>query len=154
MIPAANGCKVVVHYTGTLEDGTVFDSSLDGEPMAFVLGAGEIITGFENAVLGLTTGESTTVVISPEDGYGDYSEDRLLSVPEDHLPEDVDVGSMLQANTPAGSMVFTVKEIEAGTALLDGNHPLAGKTLRFEIAIINVTQGEPENTPECGCSRC
>lgn len=139
MSQAGEGSTVVVHYTGTLEDGTVFDSSLDSEPLTFVVGEGGIIVGFENAVLGMCEGESKTVVLPPEEAYGDYSEDRVLKVPEADLPEGVEVGSMLQSSTPAGTAIFTVKELDSGVALLDGNHPLAGKTLQFEITIVNVS---------------
>ena len=139
--------KVTVHYTGKFSDGEVFDSSkavdgyeqfTDREPLAIELGKGMLIPGFEKALQGMTEGETKTVTILSEDAYGPVRDDHFQEVPKEHVPDDVEVGAMLQAQGPQGPMTVTVKEVKEETVLLDANHPLAGKDLTFELEVVTV----------------
>lgn len=141
MAEVKQGDTVKVHYTGKLEDGLVFDSSVDREPLEFTIGEGQIIPGFEEAVVGLGPGDSTTTTVPPEKGYGPYRDDLVLSVERARLPEDMDpqVGQRLQSQQDDGeTIVFTVTEIGEESITLDANHPLAGKDLVFEIELVGI----------------
>jgi peptidylprolyl isomerase len=132
------GNKVTVHYTGKFEDGNVFDSSNGKDPIEFVVGQNQVIPGFEGAVMGLDKGGSTTVTVEPAQGYGEFREDLILSLPADQVPADAQVGANLQGQDPTGNMVnVTIKEINEKTVTLDANHPLAGKTLTFDIEVVD-----------------
>jgi FKBP-type peptidyl-prolyl cis-trans isomerase 2 len=133
------GSKVKVHYTGKLEDGKVFDTSNDKDPIEVVLGEGILIKGFEEGLLGMKDGEKKTIEVEPKDAYGDYVEGRIQEVEKSKLPEDIKVGMVLQANSEAGSMVILIKEIKEDTAILDANHPLAGRKLIFDLDVVEVT---------------
>ena len=134
------GNKVTVHYTGKFEDGNVFDTSNGKEPIEFVVGQNQVIPGFEGAVMGLDKGGSTTVTVQPAEGYGEFREDLVLSLPADQVPADAQVGAKLQGQDPTGNMVnVTIKEINENTVTLDANHPLAGKTLTFDIEVVDFT---------------
>ena len=132
------GDLVKIHYTGRLEDGTVFDSSEGRNPLEFKAGGEDIIPGVSQAVIGMKPGDSKTVTINPENGYGPHYPERAQSVPLDLLPEGVEVGSALQAQTQDGGEGITVwvTELNEETAVLDANHPLAGRTLVFNIEIV------------------
>lgn len=133
------GNIVNVHYTGKFADGNVFDSSEGGETLQFELGAGQLIPGFEAAVLGKEVGEKLTAVISPEDGYGLVNEEYIVKVPIDKMPGDVEVGQTLEASGEDGqSLQVTVVEINEDHVVIDGNHPLAGKDLIFDIEIVSI----------------
>ena len=132
------GSKVKVHYTGKLEDGKVFDTSNDNEPIEVVLGEGTLIKGFENGLIGMKDGDKKTIEIEPKEAYGEYIDGRIQEVEKTKLPEDIKVGMVLQATTEVGSMVITIKEIKEDTAILDANHPLAGKKLIFDLDVIEV----------------
>ncbi|HOQ39316.1 MAG TPA: peptidylprolyl isomerase [Fervidobacterium sp.] len=134
-----NGDRVKVHYTGKLEDGQIFDSSLEREPLEFVVGAGQVISGFEEAIIDMEIGERKTFTIMAEEAYGIAREDLKFSVQRSMLPEGVQVGDMLEAYQPDGN-VFVVKvdELNDLTAILDANHPLAGKNLIFDVEIIDI----------------
>jgi peptidylprolyl isomerase len=141
MAQATSGDRVHIHYTGRLDDGTIFDSSQGREPLAFKLGEGVVIPGFEQAVLGMTKGESRTTVIPPEQAYGPPRDELLLTVPAEQLPEGYEpqVGAQLQMTTAQGQPVpVRVHAIEGETVILDANHPLAGKELTFEIELVEV----------------
>lgn len=141
MAQANKGDNVQVHYTGTLEDGTVFDTSVEREPLSFKLGDGMVIAGFEKAVLGMNEGDTKTVEITPEEGYGEYHEEMTITVPRSQLPPEItpEVGMMLQVRTEDGSAQHVViKELSEEELVLDGNHPLAGKTLNFELTLVKV----------------
>ncbi len=143
MSKVKDGDTVKVHYTGTLKDGSVFDSSEDKEPLEFTLGKGQLIPGFEKAVEGMSKGDSTKVEIPADDAYGEPREDLIISVPKSQLPDDVEpqVGMQLQVNQPDGqSIPVRVTEIEEEEIKLDANHPLAGKDLVFEIELVEVGQ--------------
>lgn len=135
------GCKVKVHYTGTLQDGTVFDSSLEREPLAFTVGAGQMIAGFDQGVVGMVEGEEKTIVIPADMAYGEIREDLVFAVPRENMPEDYvpSVGDQLAVTSSDGHpFPVTVKEIDEETVTLDGNHALAGKDLTFAVKMIEV----------------
>jgi FKBP-type peptidyl-prolyl cis-trans isomerase 2 len=138
---AKDGDTVKVHYTGTLEDGEVFDTSKDKEPLEFQLGQGQLIPGFEKAVEGMEVGESTTVEIPSNEAYGEVRDDLVINVPKDQLPEDISpqIGMQLQVNQQDGQPIpVRITEIGDEDLTLDANHPLAGKDLKFEIELVNV----------------
>jgi len=141
MQKAIKGDKVRVHYTGTLDDGTVFDSSKNREPLEFTVGAGMVIPGFDNAVLELSVGESTKVHIEPKDAYGEKREDMIIHVPKTDLPPHIqaEVGVKLQAPMENGQVaVLTITEVTDTDITLDANHELAGKALNFEIELVEI----------------
>ena len=140
---AKNGDVVQVDYTGTLEDGTVFDTStsVGREPLEFTLGEGQMIPGFEQAVLGMKVGESKTVTIPADEAYGQYSDDLVVVVNREDLPAGLDpeVGEQLQGPRPdGGTGVCTVTNVTNTTITVDFNSPLAGKNLTFEIKLISI----------------
>ncbi len=141
MSQAKDGDKIRVHYKGSLEDGTEFDSSYKrGEPLEIVLGQGMLIKGFEDAVLGLETGGKVTATISPEEGYGPYHEEHTFEVERNQIPPEInpEVGMMLQVNTDQGVTNVTIKSVTDDKVVLDGNHPLAGQTMIFEIELVEI----------------
>ena len=134
-----NGSTVNVHYTGKLTNGEVFDSSEGKAPISFVVGSGQIIPGFENAIIGKSTGDKVTVSIPPAEAYGEFREDLLVKVPNTQLPGPVEVGMSLQAQAENGMPVnVLVKEVNEDHAIIDGNHPFAGKELIFDIEVVSV----------------
>ena len=138
MSQVKNGDTVKVHYTGTLADGTVFDSSLEREPLEFTLGEGQLIPGFEKTVLGMSAGESRTVTIPAEEAYGPYREEMVLEVPRTQLPADMQPqgGMQLQVGEEQGEgMVVQITQVSDTNITLDANHPLAGKDLTFNIQL-------------------
>lgn len=139
MSTAQTGSEVTIHYTGTLEDGTVIDTSVDKEPVTFVIGENKVFPIVENALVGMNEGEKKTLAIPPEEGFGEHREDMIVKVPESELPEGVEVGAVLRSTTPDGqTALLSVIDITDGNATLDGNHPLAGKTLNFEVELVSV----------------
>jgi FKBP-type peptidyl-prolyl cis-trans isomerase 2 len=134
-----NGSTVNVHYTGKLNSGEVFDSSEGKSPLSFVVGSGQIIPGFENAIIGKNTGDKVTVNIPPTEAYGEIREDLLVKVPNEQLPGPVEVGMSLQAQAENGMPInVLVKEIHDDHVIIDGNHPFAGKELIFDIEVVSV----------------
>ncbi|MEO0491215.1 MAG: peptidylprolyl isomerase [Cyanobacteria bacterium P01_A01_bin.123] len=141
MTQATHGNTVKIHYTGRLEDGTVFDSSVDRDPLEFTIGGGGIIPGFEEAVMGMAPGESKTTTIAPESAYGPYRPEMVLKVEREQIPEDIplSVGQQMQIRQPDGSAVpVIVTEMNEGDVTLDGNHPLAGENLVFDIELVEI----------------
>jgi peptidylprolyl isomerase len=140
---AKNGDTVFVHYTGTLQDGREFDSSRGGEPLEFVLGQGMLIPGFEGAVQGKNVGDKVSVNISPDDAYGERTDELVLSIPRTEVPAHItpDVGQRLLLTLDAGEMEVMVSRVTDEEVELDGNHPLAGETLHFDIEIMEVREG-------------
>lgn len=137
------GSIVKVHYRGTLEDGTEFDSSEGCDPLEFTIGSGQVISGFEAAVVDLDPGDTATVTITPEEGYGEAIEDAKQEVPVESFWERPEVGMVAQLLAPDGTeLAATVVEVNDETAVLDFNHPLAGKTLTFDITLVEVSDGE------------
>lgn len=138
---AEQGDTVTVHYTGRLEDGTVFDSSEGKDPLEFTVGEGRLIPGFEQGVLGMEPGQSKTVNIPSEDAYGPYDPELVTEVERSELPADLEleVGMQLQGSQPDGRVaIFTVKDFTNSTVTLDANHRLAGKDLIFDIEVVEV----------------
>ena len=131
---------VSVNYTGRLEDGTVFDSSLNPgrEPLSATLGQGALIPGFEKGLLGMSIGESKTVNIPCIEAYGELNEQLIAEVPKDRVPEGVTEGQMLQTTTQQGPINVVVKEVKDDVVILDANHPLAGKDLIFDLEVISI----------------
>lgn len=141
MSKAEEGNTVKVHYTGTLKNGEVFDSSKDKEPLEFTLGEGQLIPGFEKAVIGLNVGDTTTVNIPSAEAYGDSREDLIIAVPKDQLPTEIEpqIGMQLQVNQENGQPVpVRIADITETELKLDANHPLAGEDLTFDIELVNV----------------
>lgn len=141
MAQAKKGDTVKVHYTGTLNNGEVFDTSAEREPLAFTLGEGQLIPGFEEAVLGMESGEVKTVRIPAEKAYGPRRPEMAVQVGRDQFPEgtEPEVGQMFQVNQDGGgSVVVTVTEVEEDAVTLDANHPLAGEDLTFEIRLMEI----------------
>jgi len=136
-----DGDTVKVHYTGTLEDGTVFDTSEGREPLEFTLGEGSMITGFEQAVYGMKVGQSKKVTIPAKEAYGLHNDELLLVLSREQLPAGIDpeIGQELQMQTAAGQIVTVlVIEVSEETITVDANHPLAGKDLTFEIEMVEI----------------
>lgn len=129
---------VKVHYTGRLEDNTVFDSSIDREPLNAELGKGMLIQGFEQGLQGMKVGEKKTITIPSTEAYGPIREDMTQEVEKEFVPEGVEVGAQLTANGPQGPIIVTVKEIKEATVILDANHPLAGKDLIFDLEVVEI----------------
>jgi peptidylprolyl isomerase len=137
------GNKVKVHYTGTLDDGTQFDSSAGREALGFEVGAGMMIKGFDDAVFGMQKGDKKKIHIEVADAYGEYREDLLNSVPKEHVPPELNpqVGQKLAVTQENGSQVsVTVKEVTDKKVVIDANHELAGKALNFEIELVEISK--------------
>ncbi len=142
MTQAKNGDSVKVHYTGKLNDGTVFDSSEGREPLEFTLGEGQVIPGFESAVVGMNTGETKTTEIPSDEAYGPHHPEMVLVVPRSQFPPDIkpEVGDQLQLSQTNGeSFVVSVTDVTPEAVTLDANHPLAGKDLTFDIKLVDVS---------------
>jgi len=140
MLKTKQGDTVKVNYTGKLEDGTVFDTSLtEGRaPIEAKLGEGQLIKGFENALYDMSEGEKKVVEISPEEAYGDVKDFMVSEVPLTQLPEQVKVGEMLQGQGPQGPVNVKIIEIKEEVAVVDANHPLAGKKLIFDLELVGI----------------
>lgn len=141
MAEAKNGDTVKIHYTGKLDDGSVFDSSADREPLEFTIGEGNIIPGFEQAVLGMAPGDSKTINIAPDDAYGPYREEMLQQVERASIPEDIplELGAQLSVvGQDDQQFVVTVVELDEEHVTLDANHPLAGEPLTFDIQLVEI----------------
>jgi peptidylprolyl isomerase len=143
MAQAKVGDTVKVHYEGLLDDGSVFDSSIGGEPFEFVIGQEMVIPGFENAVVGMSVGETKSVEIPPEEGFGDYSEDLQITLERSQLPTNIDpkLGMRLEIRFQEGDIrYFIVRELTEDDVTLDGNHPLAGQEIVLKIELLEILQ--------------
>jgi peptidylprolyl isomerase len=139
MSEAQNNDTVQVHYTGKLDDGTVFDSSQGGDPLQFTLGTGQVIPGFEEAVRGMSVGDTKTVHIPPEHAYGERRDDLLLEVTLDQFPSSPQLGQQFELHTQSGkSIPATVAAVSDSHATLDANHPLAGEALNFDLELVAI----------------
>jgi len=137
------GDTVRVHYTGKLPDGETFDSSRDGDPLEFTLGEERVIPGFADIVEGMEPGDEATEELEPERAYGERDEERILEVDRDQVPDEVEVGEQLEIQHPDGARArVSVTELGESTVTLDGNHPLAGRKLEFEIELVDVVNDE------------
>ncbi len=141
MAEAKKGDTVTVHYTGTLDNGDVFDSSEGKQPITFTVGSGQVIKGFDEAVVGMKRGDEKSIKIKPEEAYGVRHEQYIKEVPKKGIPPNMDLraGMMLVMGTPDGQkLAAMVREIKTETVMLDFNHPLAGKTLNFKIKVVEI----------------
>lgn len=142
-MPIKNGDKVKVEYTGSFEDGTIFDSTeKHGKPLEFEVGAGRVIKGFENALIGMKKGKEKKIKLKPAEAYGDHNPQLIKKIPREQLPKDKELkpGMLLIMGLPNGSQ-FPVKIIEVTEqeVTLDLNHPLAGKILNFKIKVVEIS---------------
>jgi peptidylprolyl isomerase len=143
MTQAQQGDSVKVHYTGTLEDGTVFDSSTDREPLQFTIGDGRLIPDFENSVLDMKQGDSKTFTVASTDAYGPYRDEMVVTLQRHQLPEnlEVQIGQQLQLIRENGTPVIVqVINASESTVTLDANHPLAGQDLTFEVEMVKIVR--------------
>ena len=142
MKQAQKGDNVQVHYTGKLNDGSVFDSSQGREPLAFTVGAGQMIPGFDKAVVGMTIGDKQTITIPSAEAYGERREDLVVAIPAENIPEDMNpqVGDRFAINQPDGQQIpVVVTALDAEKITLDANHDLAGKDLIFDIEMVEIS---------------
>ena len=159
MASVAKDTIATVHYTGTLPDGEVFDSSRDKEPMTFLVGHKNMIPGFEEELMGASQGETRTFTLPPERAYGERDDDAVQQVSRDQFPENMEIkpGMMMAAQTDQGPIPFTISEINGDQITIDFNHQMAGKTLTFEVEVIEVRDATPQELPDdcgpgCGCN--
>ena len=141
MAQAQEGSTVKVHYTGKLRDGTVFDTSKDVEPIQFKVGSGELIPGFEEAIVGMEPKDAKTITIPCQEAFGPKRDDLIAEVSRSQLPQDISlkVGQKLQiGDQKSGIIVVSVVDLQDDVVKLDANHPLAGEDLIFEIELLEV----------------
>ena len=141
MTTAQTGNRVRVHYTGRLDDGEVFDSSEGGTPLAFTIGNGQVIPGFENGVIGMAPGDTKTVRIPCVDAYGERQNEGVMQVPRGEFPPNMplEVGASVQGQQQSGQVVsFTIVAVSDQEVTLDANHPLAGKDLTFDLTLVSI----------------
>ncbi len=135
------GNKVKIHYTGTFDDGEIFDSSREADPLEFEVGTGQVIPGFDNAVVGMKVGETKQVRLPENEAYGPYNQEMVFDAEPDQFEEGLipEVGQQFQTQledeTP---LLLTVKSVEDGKIVLDANHPMAGKTLNFDLEVVEI----------------
>lgn len=149
--------KVVsLHYTGTLTDGTQFDTSVGGEPLEFMVGTDSMIPGFEKAVLGLKVGDKKKFEIKAADAYGERDDAAIQEVPRESFPEDtkLEKGMQFGVQTESGTMPLTIVEVKDKSVMVDFNHPMAGKDLTFDVEIMKIRDATKEElaavTPQVG----
>jgi peptidylprolyl isomerase len=143
---ATKGSKVKVHYTGRLNSGEQFDSSAGREPLEFEVGAGMMIKGFDDAVVGMIVGDKKTITIPPHEGYGESNPEMIVEFPRDRFPADMvpEVGMQLNMSNGSGqNFPVTITEVKEEAVTLDANHFLAGKDLIFDIEMVEVVGGSP-----------
>lgn len=142
----AKNTVVTIHYTLKDDEGNLVDSSEGGQPLAYLHGVGNIISGLESALEGHQEGEEVSVTIPPERGYGPHHSELIQVVPRDRfeIDEDIQVGMQFKAQTTNGTHVVTVTQIDGNDVTIDGNHPLAGQTLNFDVAVESVREASSE----------
>lgn len=141
MTEVKTGDTVSIHYTGTLDDGSMFDSSAGRDPLQFTVGSGQVIPGFDTAVTGMTVGEKKTVTIPSDQAYGPAHPEAIQAIPRENIPEEIplEIGLQLQAQSPQGQPIpVTVTEITETEVTLDANHRLAGKDLTFALELVQI----------------
>jgi FKBP-type peptidyl-prolyl cis-trans isomerase 2 len=140
MSQAKNGDTVRLHYTGRLDDGSVFDSSRDRDPLEFTIGEGQVIPGFEAAVNGMAPGEEKQVTIPSDEAYGPRRDDLLMPVSRSQIPEHIEptVGQQLQMSQGGQTFVVRIADISDEAVVLDANHPLAGMDLTFDLELVEI----------------
>ncbi len=145
MAQAKLGDTVKVHYTGSLSDGTVFDSSADRDPLEFTLGQNQVIPGFENNVVGMDAGESKSIEVPADEAYGPHQKELMIELGREHIPENVEieVNQQLQLVREDGqAFVVRVADFSDSTVTLDANHPLAGEELSFNLQLVEIMPSE------------
>jgi len=151
-MPVEKGKQVKVHYTGTLKDGTVFDKNEGDEALSFVVGSGQIIKGFDDAMIGMEVGDEKEITLQPADAYGMPDPHLVLKVPRKRLPKDVtpEAGMVMHLSSPDGEHVQArVVDVTKSEVTLDLNSPLAGKVLHFKIKVQEYREPDPD---QCGCT--
>jgi len=141
MTQVKTGDTVHIHYTGTLNDGTKFDSSEGREPLSFEVGSGQIIPGLDSAIPGMTVGDKKTVNVACDEAYGQVNPEMTQAVPRADIPADIplETGTRLQMQTQNGQVIpVTVTAVDDSTVTLDANHPLAGQDLTFDIELVKI----------------
>jgi len=141
MAMVVTGNKVKIHYTGTFDDGEVFDTSREAEPLEFEVGSGQVIPGFDNAVIGMKIGEKKQVRVPEEEAYGPYNQEMVFDADPNQFEEGLnpEVGQQFQTEMEDGTpLLLTVKSVDDGKILLDANHPMAGKTLNFDLEVVEI----------------
>lgn len=141
MTVVAAGSKVKLHYTGTFDDGEVFDSSREAEPFEFEVGAGQVIPGFDNAVMGMKVGETKKIRLEEDEAYGPYNKDMVFEASPEQFEEGLapEVGQQFQTQMEDGTpLLLTVKSVVDGKIVLDANHPMAGKVLNFDLELMEI----------------
>jgi peptidylprolyl isomerase len=139
------GDTVTLHYVGTLDDGTVFDTSEGGQPLRFTVGSGQVISGFDEGVRGMQVGETREIVITPDEAYGEYHEDLVGVIPREAFPPNVTpvVGLTFELQLQSGeTLPVRVIDVKGDEVTLDANHPLAGETLHFKIRLVSINDSE------------
>tara|TARA_Y100001938_G_scaffold146136_2_gene224377 strand:+ start:8177 stop:8623 length:447 start_codon:yes stop_codon:yes gene_type:complete len=142
-----SGQNVSVHYKGTLSDGTEFDNSRTrGQTLDFQLGSGQLLPAFNDAVVGMTIGETKTITLSPEEAYGEPQQEAIQNVPRTAFDDDFEfvVGGTVQGTGPAGQFIAKVQSVDDDSVVLDLNHPLAGKELTFEVELVDAQENSAE----------
>jgi FKBP-type peptidyl-prolyl cis-trans isomerase 2 len=142
MTKATNGKTVKVHYTGKLENGDIFDSSREREPLEFTIGQGQMIPGFEKGIMDMAVGDKKTIVLPPEEAYGEYNEELTMPYKRSDLPADLvpQVGMTLQFQSQQGQVFYvTVIKVTDDEIVVDANHQLAGKTLTFDVEMMEIS---------------
>jgi peptidylprolyl isomerase len=142
MAQARTGDHVKIHYTGRLDDGTVFATTEDAEPMEFTLGMNDVLPVIEEAVEGMTPGERKTVYVASEEAFGPWREELIHEIPRDSLPEDMELeaGQQLWVDQPGNQpVIVSVLDVSDSTVTIDANHPLAGEDLTLDLELVDVS---------------
>lgn len=142
----SNNAVVQIHYTLTNSAGDTLDSSVGGDPLAYLQGAGNIISGLEKALDGKSTGDTLVVDIPPEDAYGVHDTAKIETIPRSAFQgvTEIEPGMQFQAQSPRGPVIVTVKDVSDDSVTIDGNHPLAGETLTFDVEVVDVREATAE----------
>lgn len=151
MAKVQSGDTISVHYTLTLDDGMVVDSSEGSDPFSFTVGSGQIIPGFDEGVKGMEVGETREIAVDPDQAYGPYREEMVLVLPRSAFPPDANpaVGLGIEVQSPTGeSHLFRIIEIDGDRVTLDGNHLLAGETLHFNVRLVSIDNNQPQEPAE------
>ena len=141
MTAVAAGSKVKVHYTGTFDDGEVFDTSREAQPFEFEVGTGQVIPGFDKALIGMKVGDTKQVRLPEEEAYGPYNQEMVFDADPSQFEEGLtpEIGQQFQTQMQDGTpLLLTVKSVEDGKITLDANHPMAGKALNFDLEVIEI----------------
>lgn len=137
-----SGDRVKVHYTGKFDTGEVFDTSEGSDPMSFTVGTGQVIPGFDQALIGMAVGDTREIVIPPDQGYGERIEELVQTIARDQFNLsgiDPEVGMAIEMQTPQGSIPLVIAELTETTVTLDANHPLAGEELHFAVTLVEIS---------------